>query len=183
MFIQIVDRDIARKIGMKTYFKGIPCTQGHISERRTIDTKCLECKRGKDRRYYVENKSKIIEKVVCWRKENPENAKRNYKRWLFRDRPKTKMMARNSQHRARVKKAGTEVIFNPQITKWLLDQRKSCRYCGDLCEKNYEIDHFVPICKGGRHEIENLVISCPSCNRKKGKKEPIQFLREIRNAK
>lgn len=41
-----------------------------------------------------------------------------------------------------------------------------CAKCG--AEKNLTIDHVVPICKGGGHNIENLQILCRSCNNKKG---------------
>lgn len=42
-----------------------------------------------------------------------------------------------------------------------------CVYCGD---KNgpFEFDHKLPWSRGGRHELENLVFSCKSCNRSKG---------------
>jgi 5-methylcytosine-specific restriction endonuclease McrA len=35
----------------------------------------------------------------------------------------------------------------------------------------FEIDHKVPICKGGTDHIGNLQLLCRRCNRKKGKKE------------
>ena len=31
----------------------------------------------------------------------------------------------------------------------------------------FEIDHVIPICRGGNNEIENLKLSCRPCNRRK----------------
>jgi 5-methylcytosine-specific restriction endonuclease McrA len=40
-----------------------------------------------------------------------------------------------------------------------------CRYCGS--QKNLEIDHIVPLSKGGGDALKNLQFLCPSCNRRK----------------
>ncbi|MBU1698718.1 MAG: HNH endonuclease [Candidatus Eisenbacteria bacterium] len=45
----------------------------------------------------------------------------------------------------------------------------TCRYCGRKTpEVILEVDHVIPISKGGDNEIENLVTSCFECNRGKG---------------
>jgi hypothetical protein len=45
----------------------------------------------------------------------------------------------------------------------------TCSYCGKRGGK-LEIDHVVPICRGGIDDIENMATSCMSCNRSKGSK-------------
>jgi len=44
-----------------------------------------------------------------------------------------------------------------------------CRYCGKeiLNHKNLEIDHIIPLSKGGRTNYANLVCCCKKCNQKK----------------
>lgn len=43
-----------------------------------------------------------------------------------------------------------------------------CRRCGAQCEWNaWEADHIVPWSRGGKTEIENGQVLCPSCNSKK----------------
>jgi 5-methylcytosine-specific restriction endonuclease McrA len=60
----------------------------------------------------------------------------------------------------------------------------TCFYCGcqlppDTCflddggkivssQRNWHIDHMVPLSKGGTYDIENLVPSCRKCNLDKG---------------
>ena len=43
-----------------------------------------------------------------------------------------------------------------------------CKCCGKECEWNdWEADHIVPWSKGGKTEVENGQVLCPSCNSKK----------------
>jgi len=47
--------------------------------------------------------------------------------------------------------------------------RHTCQYCG-TSSRDLTIDHVVPKHRGGRHEWENLVAACRSCNHRKGSK-------------
>ena len=50
--------------------------------------------------------------------------------------------------------------------------RFTCQYCGRKApEVVLEVDHIVPVSKGGGNELMNLVTSCFDCNRGKGKKK------------
>ena len=44
----------------------------------------------------------------------------------------------------------------------------TCQYCGcsgdDVC---LEIDHIIPVSRGGVSDIRNLVTACEACNRSK----------------
>lgn len=49
-----------------------------------------------------------------------------------------------------------------------------CQYCGrsaDDPDVKLEIDHIVPVAKGGDNSIMNLITSCQDCNRGKGARE------------
>lgn len=59
------------------------------------------------------------------------------------------------------------------------DFNSICGYCGKniiVSRRGFEIDHFVPISTDATRETDysNLVLSCFTCNRKKGKKWPTQ---------
>lgn len=45
----VVTRKEARESGLKRYFTGKPCPQGHLSERSTATADCIECNRSKNR--------------------------------------------------------------------------------------------------------------------------------------
>jgi 5-methylcytosine-specific restriction endonuclease McrA len=43
----------------------------------------------------------------------------------------------------------------------------TCQYCG-VHTKELTLDHVIPKHRGGRHQWENLVSACRSCNHRKG---------------
>ncbi|SRR6266851_5164897 len=52
------------------------------------------------------------------------------------------------------------------FTKYFISQQGSkCASCGST--EILEIDHIIPISKGGSSGVENLQVLCHSCNRKK----------------
>jgi hypothetical protein len=40
----------------------------------------------------------------------------------------------------------------------------------------HHLEHKTPKCRGGGNEIENLTLSCPPCNSRKGKKTEAEFM-------
>ena len=51
--------------------------------------------------------------------------------------------------------------------------RHTCQYCGDV-RRDLTLDHVMPKHRGGRHEWENLVAACRTCNHRKGGKTLIE---------
>ncbi|MFH1485239.1 MAG: HNH endonuclease [Chloroflexota bacterium] len=49
----------------------------------------------------------------------------------------------------------------------------TCQYCGRQT-RDLTLDHVVPRHRGGRHQWENLVSACPTCNRKKAGHSPVE---------
>ena len=44
-----------------------------------------------------------------------------------------------------------------------------CAYCGDpFTRSERTIDHVVPVCRGGAHTLDNIVVACRACNESKG---------------
>lgn len=51
-----------------------------------------------------------------------------------------------------------------------------CYYCGiDLFDTSWQVEHMLPVVKGGTDDESNLVPSCSSCNRKKSSNDVDQF--------
>lgn len=45
----------------------------------------------------------------------------------------------------------------------------TCQYCSRKPPKvPLECDHIIPVCKGGKNDIDNLITACFDCNRGKG---------------
>jgi hypothetical protein len=59
--------------------------------------------------------------------------------------------------------------INKNIVKSvLLKYKHTCFYCGS--KEKLEIDHIIPVVKGGKNIYSNLQVLCRTCNRKKGGK-------------
>ena len=56
-------------------------------------------------------------------------------------------------------------------------QNGLCFYCGVKLESSFHIDHKVPISKGGKNIITNMVCCCPDCNRLKWNRTHDEFLK------
>jgi 5-methylcytosine-specific restriction endonuclease McrA len=54
-------------------------------------------------------------------------------------------------------------------------QNGKCWHCGKELNGTYEIDHLIPLSKGGTNWPNNLVCSCRKCNRSKGDKLPQEW--------
>lgn len=50
----------------------------------------------------------------------------------------------------------------------------ACVYCGETPER-LEIEHIVPIVRGGSDDITNLTVACANCNRRKHAKTAAEF--------
>lgn len=56
------------------------------------------------------------------------------------------------------------------------EQRNKCACCRCSIKHLYEIDHIVALSRGGSNSIKNIQLMCPSCNRLKSNKDPIEFM-------
>ena len=107
--------------------------------------------------YRKKNKEKLNLYRNQWRKENPEKRKMNDKN------------RRGLQNNAEGKITST-------ILKYLKRRAMGkCEYCGKI-ETNLEIDHIIPLSKGGTNKLNNLALVCKSCNSSKKDKDLIEWI-------
>lgn len=57
-------------------------------------------------------------------------------------------------------------------------KKNRCYWCNKDLKGGYHLDHVVPLDKGGRHIVSNIVASCPHCNLSKGAKMPNDWIEE-----
>jgi len=67
-------------------------------------------------------------------------------------------------------------------------QKNSCYFCGTEIElksglKKAHADHYESIFDGGRNDVQNLVMTCSSCNLKKGTLDGSHFESLIRKTR
>ena len=195
----IITRAEAKALGLKRYFTGKPCKHGHVTERFTISKSCVECynmcqaKRrslpenkekvraasrksylanrekvlekgrirnatGYNKEYYYKNTDKFIECVKAWIKSNPERRK------VYRNNRRCSVGSASKQDIDKIRDA----------------QLQKCAICKTCLKKHGEhIDHIMPLAMGGTGYPANLQLLCPTCNRRKGAKDPIAYMQEL----
>jgi 5-methylcytosine-specific restriction endonuclease McrA len=111
-------------------------------------------------------------------KRSPEKQRAYVK--AYRDRAGEHWRVLHRSHQRRRKAAMKTTIPASELQKILAIE--ICTYCQQYVEYNKRtLDHVIPICKGGAHSIDNLVMSCGSCNFKKRDRSVEVFLNELRD--
>lgn len=194
----LIPRDTARERGIKFYFTGIQCPRGNIWLRRTSTANCVcvDClavkNKGNSAHYHrIKDDPEFKEKIRAYTIKNREwkraydkeymERNRDHKNklsreWAKNNRDKRRAICHNYDARRRaVEKTGVGVN---ELMKWKRAQRKVCYWCGVKCRSDFHVDHYIPLSKGGRHELDNLVIACAPCNLRKNAKDPYEFAQE-----
>jgi 5-methylcytosine-specific restriction endonuclease McrA len=118
----------------------------------------LMCKRDRER--YQKHREKALKQKSEWGK-TPEG--------------RIKQKAKNQTRRAR--KNSVVSTLTASDLKEIRDKAKGrCFYCRE--KRPLALDHIIPICKGGPHSRDNVVMACRSCNSSKGPKDPMKFAKE-----
>lgn len=156
------------------------------------DSKGL-CKSHYDKQNYIIKRDKILAQTKAYAAANKDSIRAYQKEW--RSNNKKKISSKNkrnylarkdhydnyraewriknrlkwngyrSTRRMREKENGIFFITAKEYRKL---ERDSCFYCGSY--ENPTIDHVVPIVRGGKHSIGNIVVACKSCNSQKNAK-------------
>lgn len=124
------------------------------------------------KRYYEENRLEILEQSKKYYQQNKERHRELTRKWKQNNPERHKIIWRNgnARRRARKKTNGSYKVTNKDLAK-LYNQ--PCVFCGELGD--IQIDHVIPIARGGVHGIGNLQALCEPCNRSKKDKYMIEF--------
>lgn len=102
---------------------------------------------------------------------NPEKYKKQAKQYL-KDNPE-KMRAVRRRRKGQLKSVAFR--FTEQDWIGLLRQyRNCCAYCGERSD-SLQREHIIPLSRGGRHSVGNIVPACQACNYRKHTKLLVEF--------
>lgn len=156
------------------------CTDCNLRPR--INTNyCRECKNRRWRGHYARNRDQRCKRSQQWRIDNPELRQQQVDRMKdkYQDNPPTAEQLRykykrsleahligNSRRRARQLNQFIEDV-DPRIVYEM--HGGMCGICKEFVpQDDFEVDHVIPLSKGGMHGYVNVQPSHPDCNRKKG---------------
>lgn len=127
--------------------------------------------------YRKANSERRTEVVRAWRAKDPERHKATAKKWRQANMP----IIRNHIALRRAREINATIGDPRAIVAWEKEWKSrtinTCEWC--RMEVPTEIcvtEHAEPLVKGGAHNLDNLVISCAPCNRKKGRKSLEKWL-------
>lgn len=176
------EKDHAIAIGLPTYNTGKPCKHGHLSDRNTKTSVCIECRRiqTSDRRinnpeaykayqkaWKTANRLKVNEDMRAWAHKNRDKIRAKYTKYYANNRDKVNDLAEHNRLK-RLKRVPT----------WLSkEDRQSIRKVYALAREltaaygfPWEVDHVIPLrgkTVSGLHVPSNLQIMPKSENRRK----------------
>ncbi len=125
------------------------------------------------REWRLQNRPHILRYAVKWRTENRDHA-RAYAIAYNKKNPETKRLS-EAKRRAR-KRGGEGKVTVNELMNLFKTQRGKCTYCSIALKGNFQIDHIIPLARGGLHLLSNLQLLCPPCNRHKHAKTHDEYL-------
>ena len=135
-----------------------------------------------NKEYQKEYYQNIKEAKKAYQKEYYQNNKEVVKevKKAYGQTPKGRAISKSSGGKRRAIELGApySVDLSNQylLTKQLLNNK--CAYCGVILIDTEELEHIVPLAKGGTHTPDNIVCSCKACNSSKWAHPMEQWYRE-----
>lgn len=161
------------------------CKRGHVDPPRYKSGQCKLCAVDQRKVWYRENKAQHKRLMQKWYSENGDHHKELQRNWYEKNRDKhlaaTAQWAADNlplkAHYRRIRRAkiahAAGSATPEQIRQRMLYFGDVCSYCGGPFE---EVEHSIPLDRGGTNWAANLRPSCRRCNRRKGTKTIWEFL-------
>ena len=122
------------------------------------------------KQYYQANREKLAEYKKQYDQENREKLAEYGKQYFQKNREA--FYAHNQKRRA-LKRNAAGIATAADIKARFNYHGNRCYYCG--CDGNMQIEHRIPLSRGGTHWPANIVPACERCNKSKGAKTEKEF--------
>jgi 5-methylcytosine-specific restriction endonuclease McrA len=123
------------------------------------------------KQHYAKNREKRKSQASEWYHANTEKALQARREYVAANRDKARVWGRRS---ANTRRAVTKQVFVEVVDARTVFSRDKgvCGICKEAVEmtSRWEVDHIVPISKGGLHCYANVQLAHRKCNRSKGAK-------------
>lgn len=131
---------------------------------RMMDPQRRDAKRAQDRDYYQKNADRLKAQA---------NEYERVQRMLGNPQFIQRKRESNRRRRARMSNADVRMISHRDWNRLVQGQDGKCWYCKQ--DATLTLDHLIPLARGGRHAIGNIVAACQPCNSAKRDLLPIEF--------
>lgn len=180
-----------RKTGKKAGLLSSVCKACDAVRRKQYREHDTERAKLQRRRYYQANRRKMIERQKRYYEANAEAIavyqkryreehheerqaynKEYHKRYYADNREK---YAEKARKREALRQGHKHRFLKADVQKKYEEQRGKCYWCAQALNGRYEIDHIIPLSKGGPDHSGNICCACQPCNRSKHNKMPWEF--------
>lgn len=130
--------------------------------------------------FYFSNGKAQARCIECQKKYRREHHERNREHDNARSREyaakhKGRYELYRQNYHIRKAKAVNESYSVADLDVIYKSQQGRCWWCQDFVGLKFEIDHRIPLSRGGKDILNNIVISCGACNRGKKDKLPHEW--------
>jgi 5-methylcytosine-specific restriction endonuclease McrA len=143
--------------------------------------------------HYYANRESYTERTMRWFEANPERRLANVRAWAERNTAhlRAKNLAWTRSHpdrvavigqRRRAAKRDNPDSVGVSTRDWQRALRRAdgrCYYCGAKPDETLHMEHVIPLSRGGRHAIGNVVPACRTCNLQKHDKLVSEWRRDV----
>ena len=145
-----------------------------------------ELNRARANRAYTDNREERKAQVQAYARTPQGRAMRLA--WERNNKGRIKTLKLRAHHLRRARKLGKQGNVSKEIVAHLLQSQRH-RCAAPWCQRRisshsrsrshkFELDHIIPLAKGGLHDDTNLQLLCFPCHRKKGAKLPEDWYKE-----
>lgn len=128
-------------------------------------------------RHYEQNKDLYTARAVAWQKAHPDRIReaeaawrlanagriREQQRAYYRANPERFAVHLQKRRTAKLNNPGSVGISVRDWTRLVRHYQGRCSYCGTKPDVIH-MEHVIPLSRGGRHAIGNVLPACPHCN-------------------
>lgn len=204
MALILISYKDAKAKGLKRYFTGKRCKNGHIAERFVVNCACRQCTIDRTDKWLAYRDNADLKNTITrewlkkypdyqrqWAKDHPDSVRMTKRDWYLTN--ASREIARvtqwgndnkerrraNIRNRTAMRKGAPGSHTDAEIIAMLEAQNWQCVYCPASLRQHRHIDHKIALINGGSNDIGNLQGTCPVCNMRKGAKDHDKFVEEL----
>lgn len=137
--------------------------------------------RARDHRRYVSSEGEHRRAyAIAYYVANAENCRVRSRRWRKAN-PDRKLIS-EQRRRARKLASWPSVVTREDWNRLVIRFDRQCAYCGQRATP-LVMEHVVPLSRGGRHAIGNILPACRPCNSSKGAAFLVEWRRRLSRAR